>query len=175
MKRPRDIVELEPRDGLLVGAPGAVGYRCVEISAEGAAEVDDRGRVVFVPRPQITRIALRRGIAAERPWVHAILGLLCFAAAWITWRIIAGWFAQGGSLEAVIFTGLGFLPLGIGIFWGLWRPRLFLRVETPKDVRHLIFRGPVEPAELRRFLEDVEATQGLMIEREAPGFDRATP
>ena len=72
-------------------------------------------------------------------------------------------------------SGFAMLPLGVGIFWALLRPRFYLRVETRRDARHLIFRGRVEPTELRRFITSAEATQGLSIEREARGFDRGTP
>lgn len=168
-------MELEPTEATAASVGDAVSYASVEIGPEGAAEFDARGKAVFVPRERILRIVLRKGIASERPLLQAVFGLLCFGVAGLAWMLVAHWLEEGGTLIAETVSGFAMLPLGIGIFWALLRPRLFLRVEMKKDARHLIFRGRVHPEELRRFLNQVETTQGLSIEREVPGFARATP
>lgn len=175
MRTLKEIAELEPSEALVATVGEAVAYARVEIGPDGAAEVDERGRVVFVPRDRISRIVLRKGISAERPLLQALFGFLCFGVAALAWVIIAEWSANGGTLFVETASGFAMIPLGIGIFWALLRPRFFLRVETRSDARHLIFRGRVQPAELRRFLAQVETTQALSIEREVPGFDRSTP
>lgn len=154
---------------------GAIRFCCVEIAPEGLAEVDQRGRVVFVPRGDVRRVTLRKGIAAERPWVQALFGCLCFGVAWVAWAILAHWRVEGGTLDAETMSGFAMIPLGIGILWSLFRQRFFLRVELARDVRHLVFRGRVDPQELRRFLNQAEAIHGMEIEREVPSFDRASP
>lgn len=175
MKKLREVVEIEPKGALSMSVGEAVSYASVEIGPDGVAERDARGRVVFVPRAEIRRIVLRRGIAAERPGVLAFFGLLCFGVAWLAWKMIARWWVAGGTLYAETVSGLAMIPLGVGIFWALLRPRFYLRVETQSDVRHLIFRGRIERSELRRFIARVEATQMLSIEQDAPGVDRAPP
>src|SRR4051812_24772071 len=140
MKKLREIIAIEPEGALSMSIGEALTYASVEIGPDGVAERDARGRVVFVPRAEIRRIVLRRGVAAERPGVLAFFGLLCFGVAWVSWKMVARWWVAGGTLYAETITGLAMIPLGIGIFWALLRPRFYLRVETPSDVRHLIFR-----------------------------------
>ncbi|APR77202.1 Hypothetical protein A7982_02549 [Minicystis rosea] len=166
---------LEPSEALSVDTGEAITYGRVQIGPDGAAELDGRRRSVFVPRAQIVRVVMRRGLAAERPAAHAFFGLLCFAMAWMSWRVAREWITWGGTIHAEAVTGLALTPLGVGIFWSLLRPRWYLRIETAKDARHLIFHGRVELADLRRFLARIESTQGLIVEREAPGLERSAP
>jgi hypothetical protein len=171
----RELIEPAPTAGVERHAEGAVRYCSVEIGPEGVAELDDRGRVVFVAREKIRRVVLRKGIAAERPWVHVVFGCLCFGVAILAGVIVARWSSQGGTLYAETMSGFAMVPLGIGIFWALFRSRHFLRVESACDARHMIFRGRIEPQDLRQFLAQAEATQGIVIEREVPAFERASP
>ena len=171
----QELMEPQSVPGVDRDPQGPVRYGCVEIGPDGIAELDDRGRVVFVPRENIRRVILRRGIAAERPWVHAIFGCLCFGVAIGAWFILAGWNARGGMLPVEVISGLAMIPLGAGIFWSLFRSRYFLRVERADDARHMIFRGKVEPQYLRQFLSQAEATQSVVVEREVPHFERPPP
>jgi hypothetical protein len=163
--------DVQPQTRLERGEAGSVRYGCVDVGPEGVAEVDARGRIVFVPREKIRRIVFRKGMATERPLLHAFFAVVCFGIGWGTFAVYRGWQAQGGILPAEVMGGFTLVPLGIGMLWALFRRRFFLRVETADDARHLIFRGKLESTELKRFLDDMES-DGYVVEREAVGFER---
>ena len=152
----------------------SVDYACIQVDGEGIAELDDRGRAVFVPRDAICRVVLRYGRAAERPWLQVLFAAGCLAVAILTVCMFVGWYEHGGTISAKLIGGVAFGPLGLGVFWSLFRRRLFLRVETRNDARHLLFRGRIEPGEVRRFLEAAEASIGMPIEREPAEYARAS-
>jgi hypothetical protein len=66
-------------------------YLSVELSDKGIAEVTDGRRDVFVPRQQIQRVELRRGIPAERPLLQVVFGIVCIVAGIVGALLVFVW------------------------------------------------------------------------------------
>jgi hypothetical protein len=136
-----------------------IRYLTIEVGARGIAELQDRGRPVFVPRQEIRRIALERGIPAERPIAQILVGVACLLAGAVCFFFLLGWILMGGVTSRYLPAGGGVaLVFGFWVIWTAIRPAYFLRVEAKGDVRKLVFHGTVEHREIERLLRRANRT-----------------
>jgi hypothetical protein len=145
--------------------PGADEYErfeTVRIGAEGASEMDQDRRVIFVPRSEILRIELVQGSGAERPVVVAVLGLVFAVLAVGSLLIFVLALSRGGvRIPSSLITGIVFL---LPAWWLLdlsLRKRWFLRVHTRTGMRKLVFHQTRDERALREFVATARRRFGL--------------
>jgi uncharacterized membrane protein YqjE len=135
----------------------------VRLGTEGAAEMDQHRRIIFIPRADIIRIELVYGAGAERPAVLALLGLIFAALALVSAVTLVLLIIRGGvRMPAALITGVAFV---IPAWWLTdlsIRKRWFLRVRGRSDVRKLVFHKTRSRDELEQFVEAARQRFGYM-------------
>lgn len=134
----------------------------VRLSHDGVAEMDGKQRLIFVPRADIETIELKRGSAAERPLVTAVLGLVLIGIALAA--IIAIPVAlthqevfPTKALAAVVFVVPGWWLLDLA-----FRPRFFLLIRMHRGTRKLVFHKTKEPRAIEAFVSEGKARHGYV-------------
>jgi hypothetical protein len=136
---------------------------CVRLSGEGAAEMDQHRRIIFVPRADITRLELQYGPGAERPLVMLILGLLCAALAVgsLLWIVLLFLRPGGPRTPIELITGVAFLAPAWWLLDLSLRKRWFVRVHTRSgSSRKLIFHETKDRTAIETFLTSARGRFG---------------
>lgn len=156
---------------------GAVGQderlRClsVELSSKGITELDGARAVVFLPRDEIVRAELRRGISGERPIAQFVFAALFSALSVASLLIVRAWWLHGGLISVKVVPGMALAPLGPWLIWSTLRPAYYLHVRTQDDVRKIVFRGRAHRADIEACLRRANMLFGFEITSRLPGFD----
>ncbi len=152
-----------------VDAAGVVRLGAIEITDQWLREVEDRTRLVSIPRAEVRRVVLRHARVAERPVLSLVLGIGLSTLG--AYGVVVTLFAQVRFVELIggfIIT----LLAGAWLIYSALRRGLILQVETGRGVRKLGFGGAIEPAALAAFVE-AAAKAGLAIEPEPVDLPRA--
>jgi hypothetical protein len=108
-----------------------------------------------IPRAGIRRITLGGGIAAERPLVSGLLGVLLIALGLAFGLNLAIWFFQGGTAYDAEAFALGLIPIGAWLVQYSLRKRYVLRISTDSGDRKLAFEATAEKRGVCNFTEAV--------------------
>jgi hypothetical protein len=130
-----------------------IRYLTVELSARGIAEIQDNGPPVFVPRQEIRRIEFQRGSPAERLIVQIIAGIACFIVGVVCLLQVLAFISFGGVTSRYMGDGGIATIFGGWMIWTAIKPAYFLRGETDRDVRKIVFHGSVQCSEIERLLQ----------------------
>jgi hypothetical protein len=127
----------------------------VRITAEEIAEMSDGVPAVRVPRADITRIVLKRAVAAERPIVQMLLGLAMMTPGIFFFRTVWSWWSYGGTLHLTDLLWFVFLfPLGLWLVLAAARKRFPFHVETRNDRRKVVFKGKHTPEAVKSVADE---------------------
>lgn len=127
----------------------------VRLEAQYLCEMDEHRVAVRVPRADIRAIAVRYGIAAERPIPSFVLGAVIALFGLAVALSLARWMWRGGVMEVHFAAGAAALPVGAWLMLNSVRKSHFLEVTLAKDVRKLAFAGSAPEAEIREFAGSV--------------------
>ena len=72
---------------------------------DGAAEMDGKRRIVFVPRADIVSVEAAYGSGSERPLVVTVLGVLLLLIAITPVVMLVNAYRIGGTVEVKMVTG----------------------------------------------------------------------
>jgi hypothetical protein len=136
----------------------------IEITERGLAERTREGHcLVFVPRSEIERVTLVHGFTSERSIATLLGALLCFGGA----------IAMAWPSVASLYRGEGFVVIGplvmLGLIGGsllrtLLRRGRYLRVDTTRGVRKLIFDGARDDSSVYEALGAASSRWGYVVE-----------
>ena len=144
--------------------PDALVIGSVRVTANDVSEMADGHAVVSVPRVDITHIELKRGIAAERPLLLFLFGLLLTLPGGYASRGLWSWLCFGGTLYVDVTLWLILLlPVGVWLACSAFRRRVFLHVHTLNDRRKILFRKNHSPAEILEYVKYVSDRFGYSI------------
>jgi hypothetical protein len=132
----------------------------VRVGLDGAAEMDGTRALVWIPRPEITRLELVHGSGAERPLVCLVLGILLAALAVSGPLMLALAVVRQGSVPDKFVASIAFI---IPAWWLLdlaFRRRWYLKVHTQRGPRKLLFEKNGLPEELERFVVSAKSRYG---------------
>jgi hypothetical protein len=136
------------------------------VSASAIAEVVGNVRLVSIPRSDVRRLYLRRGVVAERPLILTVFGLAATAvgvfAALYLWGVASG-DRHGVVMLKLPAVGLTMLGFGPAMIVAAFRRGAVLRVETARETRKLGFGARVGREELARFVDALRSS-GLDVE-----------
>jgi hypothetical protein len=127
----------------------------VRLGKEYLCELDEHRIAVRVARGEIRAIALRYGIAAERPIPSFVLGVVLALFGLAVGVALARWAWQGGRIPIHLCLGTGSIPVGAWLMLNSIRKRHFLEVSLANDVRKLAFQQAAPEGELREFAGSV--------------------
>lgn len=137
------------------------------ISASAIAEVVQNVRLVSIPRSDVQKLYLRRGLISERPWLLTLFGLVVTAvgvfAARYLWDVAFGDRHHGVVLLKLPAAGLTMLGFGPAMIVAAFRRGAVLLVETARETRKLGFGAKVGRDELAPFV-DAARSSGLDVE-----------
>jgi hypothetical protein len=146
-----------------------VRFGRIRITARAIEEVVGRTPLVSIPRAEVRRIVLRRGVIAERPAILIALGVLVLVAAapGVTGMLRGVW-DHNGSIVISAMQYATILALGAGplLIWAALRRGLVLEVEAARGTRKLGV-GTDREVDIARLDDFVAAAAraGLTIER----------
>lgn len=132
----------------------------IRFDDEGAAEMDGRRKIIFIPRSEITGIDLVYGCAAERPVISFVMALLllaiaAFSVAWLALAIIKHGVFYGSAIAAV--------ALVIPAVWLIdlsFRKRWYVFIRMRRGTRKLIFKNVSDEVALRNYVMAVRSRYG---------------
>ncbi len=140
-----------------------ITYLSVIISEQGIYEKDSVLAPLFIPKSEINRIELVKGVGAERPLLGFLFGFGILAICFVFLSDLIIWFKRGGILEGDTLLSFAFLPLGFWLIFYALRKRFFLLVHTKSDERKVVFKGRVELKELSEFISRARDKFGYYI------------
>src|SRR5215204_1734893 len=129
-------------------------------------EIEDGQVMVSVDRPDIQRIALKKGLVAPHPVLQSGMGLLLLLPGYFVIAHLVNWARHGGTF----FTAEAFVaPLVAAGIWMLitaFRRGMFLEVDATGARKRFVFRRGTGAAEIERFAATIEHHYRLRVSRE---------
>jgi hypothetical protein len=132
----------------------------VRIGTDGAAEMDHGRALVRIPRADIQRLELLYGSGAERPLICIILGVVLAIIAFAGPVMLALATIRHGSVPAKLVTSIAFIIPALWLLDLAFRQRWYVRVQTIRGSRKLLFARGSDAAELERFVVSAKARYG---------------
>ncbi len=136
----------------------------VHITDTEISQISDGILMIKIPKSEITRIELKRTIAAERPFIQFAFGLLLTVPGFLSSRVLLAWLLYGGTLYAdVTLIFLLLIPVGLWFAFTAFRKRNLFHVYTHSDKRKILCDPTSTPEELRRFATEAEVQFGYSV------------
>lgn len=129
------------------------------------AEYSEGNPVVEIEKEKIIRIELKKSLAAERPIVQAVVGIIStlagiyFTDILVSRMICSAFFYFDISIALTLF-----LPCGILFTLLAFRRRLLLSVHMENDRRKLVFHRKTSREEVIVFSETIASKYNYIIE-----------
>lgn len=138
----------------------------IRITSATIAEVVARQSLVSIPRADVRKLRIQRGLVTERPWVLASFGLIVTALGAVGIMYLLRLLLSPGNVGlssrvmAAILVSLGAGPSAL---YFAFRRGLMVLVDTTRSTRKLSFGAPVTGADLAAFVDAARAL-GLDVE-----------
>lgn len=150
-----------------MGAGTAVQLHRIRITTAAIAEMVGTVALVSVPRHEVRKLRIERGIVAERPWVLALFGLCGTAIGVLALLYLLRTLSpsyRGEVLPAKMSWGLlTLLAIGPGAIYFALRRGMVMFVDTTRSTRKLGFGATVTRDQLIGFVDQAR-TLGLEVE-----------
>ncbi|MDI1437684.1 hypothetical protein, partial [Polyangium sorediatum] len=146
--------------GGLLSSPEPLWYKSVQFGKDDVAEVPEgqAKALMRIPRADIRSISLSWGNVSERLPIQICFGLVCIGiGAGCAWRLFE-WLVYGGVIPYLLPTGCAFAGLGIYVLVSALRRGYFLRVQTEREVRKIVFAKGADPERIEWLLNEAKRT-----------------
>lgn len=129
----------------------------VRVGEDGIAEMDGALPTIFIPRDDITAVELCHGSGAQRPVVALVVGVILLVLSLLPLVMIANALRRSEPFPAKVIAAVAF------VFPALWlldlalRRRWFLRVQTRRGARKIVFSKTTDQVSAESFLSSARS------------------
>jgi hypothetical protein len=135
-------------------------FESVRVGADGIAEVDGPVATIFVPRTDIITVELRHGSGAQRPVVALVLGMILFVLSILPLIMIGNALRRSEPFPAKVIAAIAFAIPALWLIDLSVRRRWFLRVQTRRGARKILFPKTADQVSAESFLSSCRSRFG---------------
>ena len=144
----------------------------VKITQKGVSELDENRETIFIPKETIKSIILLYGCGVQRPIVLIVFALpliiiplyFFLPPLWDLFSSLASSNEHGGGRTLQFLAlPLALVPLGLWLFYIVFKKTFYLMIKTETKNKKIVFRNKVSQTELYQFIEQANNDYGYSI------------